>query len=151
MVDSQIILDDRQWRHFLRVVKNNLVNPFELLKTGAMTYGFRDIIEHFRKEESPKGKWKKRKQSTQRAYALRGKYDKRYNPSNRLLQLTGKLRNSVLPSSGSIAKKGKYGILLFTDVLYAERQNKKRKFMWLSGSATQKMVDLIMKKVAGKW
>ena len=71
MVDSQIILDDRQWRNFLRVVKNNLVNPFELLKTGAMTYGFRDIIEHFRKEESPKGKWKKRKQSTQQLKLMR--------------------------------------------------------------------------------
>lgn len=156
MTDTVVLLDDREWQGFLRDMKKKLQDPFALLKVGAMTYGFKDIIDHFSKEEGPEGKWPKRKESTQKAYAIMGKRHAKYNPSNRLLQLTGNLRKSLLPTSGNTKQQGRYGILLFTNVPYAGRHNygegktPKREFMFLSGPAQQQMVDLILSRVVGE-
>lgn len=136
--------DDRQFKKLIRNIKRKAQNPYPLLKLGAMTYGFKDIINHFREESGPRGSWKKRTKRTQLLYARLNKIDSRYNPANKLLQLMGLLRKSLLPAKGETEKKGKYGILLFTDVPYARRQNRKRKFMWLSNQAGDKMADLVV-------
>jgi phage gpG-like protein len=131
-------------------VRNKVKNPFPLLKLGATTYGFQDIIDHFRRESGPRGRWKRRKPSTQKSYERRKKTDSRYSPTNKLLQLTGNLRKSLLPEGGSLKRRGKFGIMLFTDIKYAGKHNKgdrarripRREFMWLSNRAARKMINL---------
>lgn len=153
MAESKVLLDDRQWRWFIRDISKKLKNAIKYLKVGASTYGFRDIIDHFRKEEGSDGKWPKRSAFTQRLYERKGKKDSRYNPSNRLLQLTGNLRKSLLPASGRVRPKGKNTVMLFTDVPYAAKHNygegkiPQREFMWLSDQTTQKIVDYILGQV----
>jgi len=150
MNDSKVILSDREWKEFFRKIKGNLSEPFRLLKVAANTYGFADIINHFKQETGERGAWAKRKKSTQRSYASKGKKDRRYSPSNKLLQLTGQLRNSLLPGEGKITKKGHFGALMFSTSrvgIYHQKgtsKMKKRDFMWLSGRATQRMSDLIL-------
>jgi len=147
MADTKVILDDKQWRLFLRKASRRLNNAYKILKTGATIYGFKDIIDHFSNEESPKGKWAKRKASTQKYYAKKGW------AGNKLLQLTGNLRKSLLPSSGRVEKRGRTGVLLFTSVPYAAKHNyglgktPKREFMWLSNKAADKIADLVLKEV----
>lgn len=156
MADSVVLLDDREWRRFLRGMRDKLRDPFALLKLGAMTYGFQDIIDHFRQEQGSEGSWAKRKPSTQRSYARMGKYDRRYSPSNRLLQLTGKLRGSLLPTKGGIKRQGRYGALMFSSspvgIFHQKGTRKmvKRDFMWLNDPAQQRMVDLILSRVVGE-
>jgi len=156
MSDVRVVLDDSRWRDFLANLNKKIKDPFPLLKAAAVTYGFKDIIEHFRDEQGEHRKWPARKPSTQRAYASKHKKDARYNPSNKLLQLTGHLRNSLLPSRGGIKRQDRMSVLLFSTskvgIYHDEGTPKmaKRDFMWLSSKAQQKMVDLIIKLAVGK-
>lgn len=152
-----VILDDREWRGFFNKLRFNLKNPLAKLKAGYATFGYKDIIDHFDKEEGEGGKkWKKRKASTQRAYKLRNKYNKKYNPTNKLLQMTGALRQSILSGKKTNVKNvGRSGILVFSRVKYGGVHNygsnkkniPKREFMWLSGKSTQQIVDYMVKEI----
>jgi len=68
---------------------------------------------------------------------------------------SGNLRKSFLPGMGQTKQKGKYGILLFTNVPYAGKHNyglggmPKREFMWLSGPAQERMLNLILSGLVG--
>ena len=102
---GEVYLDDRRWRRLLNNIGEKVKNPYPLLRLGANTFGFQDIIDHFRQEKGPEGRWPRRKPSTQRAYKIRGKKDARYSPTNRLLQLTVNLRKSLI--HGKTKKKGR--------------------------------------------
>lgn len=154
MANATAVLKDEQWREFLVKVKLSVKEPYPILKLGATTYGFKDIINHFRDERGETGGWKKRSKATQEQYASRGKTNARYNPSNKLLQLTGNLRGTLLPTKGEIKREGK-GALLFTTVPYAGRHNygknmPKREFMWLSGATMEDIAKLFLSKMTGE-
>lgn len=162
-------LDDREWRRFARTILLNNGNKANLLRLAFNTDGFKDIDDHFRKEEGPKGKWKKRKASTQKRYAKIGsgqwktpKFASRagFNPSNKLLQMSGKLRGSILPTN--IRRVDKNTIMIFSNADYSKIHDEggtfkawgrntakmpQRKFMWVGPTAIQRMQDTIMRTV----
>lgn len=148
-----VILDDKEWRGFFSKLIFNLNNPLAKLKAGYAIFGYKDIIDHFEKEEGEGGKkWKKRKASTQHSYKLRNKSNKKYNPTNKLLQMTGTLRQSILTGKKTNVKNvGRSGILVFSRVKYGGVHNygsnkkniPKREFMWMSERTTQTFADYL--------
>lgn len=152
-----VILDDKQWRGFLKKVRGNIKDPLAKLKAGYSIFGYKDIIEHFDREEGEGGKkWKKRKSSTQRAYTRLNKKNKKYNPTNKLLQMTGTLRQSILSGKKTnVQNVGRRGILVFSKVKYSGVHNygstkkniPKREFMWLSGKTVQNFADYMLKEI----
>ncbi|MCK5358328.1 MAG: hypothetical protein KAJ48_08025 [Elusimicrobiales bacterium] len=161
--------DNREWRQFTRKILSNLSNKANLLKLAFMTHGFKDIDEHFEKQQGPKGKWRKRKPATQKRYSKINsgawktpKFASRasFNPSNKLLQMTGKLRGSILPTN--IRSTGRDSIIIFSNSDYSKIHDEggtfkafgkytakmpKRKFMYSSKNAIRCMQGTIMRTV----
>lgn len=114
---------------------------------------YRDVIEHFEKEQGPRGSWAPWSNSYQK------NMDKRGFGGNLILQFNGRLRNAFLPSN---YRKSSDGIIWFNPAKtksgfpYAfhhdEGRSSKsgpRQFMWLSdkamGNAAEAMLGHIMK------
>ena len=160
MAEPTVVLDLGEWQKFLTGVLGKMRDATATLLTLSKIHGFADIIQHFRDESGPDGRWPKRAPSTQERYRrimtgeLRpppGAHRASFNPSNKLLQLTGALRQSITPTRGQGRKRGKNTVELFTEIQYAgvhqygHRNIPARPFMWLSDPAKGKIVnDLLM-------
>lgn len=145
-MSGKATLNAGEWTSFLSSVQSKVKDPSALLKAAFMTAGFQDIIQHFRDEKGPDGKWRPRSPITQMQYAMRNKTDSRYNPSNKLLQLTGNLRKSILPTNTK--KVSKNAIEIFANAEYGGRHDRgedmpQREFMWFSDSAKDRMAQII--------
>ncbi|HDY90406.1 MAG TPA: hypothetical protein ENH82_20085 [bacterium] len=156
--------DNKIFKKYIKEVAQRTKRGSDILKAAAATFGFKDIIDHFKKESGPEGKWKERSTFTQEFYLAiqKGATDPpegtargAYRTTNKILQLTGNLRKSFLPTN--IKKVNNQSVLMFTKVPYAgghEFGNKKtnlpeRSFMWLSASAMEKMNRMILRLIAG--
>lgn len=135
----------------------------KLLIAAFMTYGFKDIISHFRDEEGPQGKWAPRSPWTQKMYAQIAEGEREppdgmrrgsFSPSNKLLQLTGQMRQSISGgTSQNIQSHGRDAILVKSHVEYSGKHDEgdpanripQRQFMWLSDRATSDMGDAILR------
>lgn len=155
-------LDISQWQSFTQNLKLKMdkINP--ILTAAFSVFGFSDVINHFDTESGPNGKWQKRKQSTQMAYAKilagtrkppKGMPRSSFNPSNKLLQLTGHLRKSLLVSN--IKQKGKGAIEFYANATYSgvhdngnpSKNIPQRAFMWLSPTAKERMASYIISEL----
>jgi phage gpG-like protein len=105
----------------------------------------RDVDQHFQNEMGPKKRWQKWSD----AYALsRG--------TGRILQDTGALKGSVSPASFARPKSGKI-TLLTSGLAYSKTHDEgdkgrnipKRKYMWISDEAIEKMADVALKYLQG--
>lgn len=145
-------IDLTAWRDLLKTIQSKGRNIAGILKAVFGTIGFRNLIEHFNKEEGPDGKWKARSPGTQLQYALieagkrkppRGTPAAAYNPSNKILQLTGALRGSILPSN--VENITQSSILIFSNSKYGGKHDRgedkmpKRTFMWFSQETLDRM------------
>lgn len=153
---STVVLQSGEWTKFLRDLKANASNSYKWLMAGANTYGFRNVIEHFSKEEGPSGKWTKRSSRTQEMYKRLSRTNSRYNPNNKLLQLTGNLRKSLLSGgSQNLKRYGNNAVMMFTNIEYAGKHNygkgriPQREFMWLSDKTQSDILELVLNKVVG--
>lgn len=156
----RVTLETEEWSEWIKTTFAKLENVQALLQAAAQAFAFQDIIEHFRKEEGPAGKWKPRSDSTQAKYAKiqaglwkppRGARRGSFSPTNKLLQLTGNLRQSVLPTN--VEPVGRSSLRIFANAPYSAvhdvggRAIPARPFMWLSDTAQEKMVDAIAQMV----
>ena len=161
---SQVTLElnTSEWDTLIRQLSANVKKSQRFLKTAAGIYGFQDIIQHFRDESGPDGRWAPRSAVTQERYAMinsgqikppRGVAAGAFNPTNKLLQLTGTLRQSLLPTNKGIENHGSDSVRIFSNVVYSRRHNEggdgvpKREFMWLSDGAQEKMVNAIIQMI----
>jgi phage gpG-like protein len=146
-VAGKATIEAGQWTSFLNGVSKNIKDPIGLLKAAFMTAGFADIINHFKNESGPTGRWKPRSATTQAQYALRARTDSRYSPSNKLLQLTGNLRKSILPNNTK--RVGTAAIQIFANAEYSGKHDMgtdnmpQREFMWFSNEAKERMAQVI--------
>ena len=153
MSEVTLHLDTEQWDRFLDSISGKLGLATDRLLTLGKIHGFQDVVDHFKNEEGPTGKWSKRAKSTQDRYARinaglqnppAGTARAAFNPSNKLLQLTGTLRQSISPQQGKAKKRSKGMVELFTEVSYASAHEygtkniPQRSFMWLSKSTKKK-------------
>lgn len=162
---ARIELNKSQVDQWLRDFKDRIANAGEYLKAVYATIGFRDIMDHFDREEGPSGKWRRRSPATQRRYARiaagelatdPGVARSAYNPSNKLLQLTGDMRKSILPGNADI--KTQTSILVFANDPKSGRHDRgeeaivgpsgagripKRPFMWLSNETKKEMAKAL--------
>jgi hypothetical protein len=158
--EADIEIDIKEWDGLFALISSNLKRAQKILKVAVQAFAFQDIIEHFRNEEGPDGKWSPRSPATQHRYAMinsgqwrppKGMKAGSFNPSNKLLQLTGFLRQSIIPTN--IKNEGNDGVRLFATAKYSGRHNDgtggmpKRSFMWASESAQEKMVNMIAQMV----
>lgn len=145
MTQTRVELDVKEWTDFLRKSESNLRDPARVLMTAAGAFLFQDIDQHFRGEEGPAGSWAPRKEPY-RSRMERAGYRK-------LLQVTGNLRGSIMPSNMERASKD--SIRVFANAPYSgwldegTRVMKERPFMWASGFAQDKMLDLVLEIAAG--
>ena len=121
-------------------------------------FGFKDIVQHFKDQSGPKGKWKPLAASTIAARRNKKK------SSIKILQDTGSLRGSIRPGIGKTDFQ-RNRVILFTPIPYALQHDEgKRKesnsisgknfgtakiparpFMWLSKDAMDKIKDQTIK------
>jgi len=113
---------------------------------------FKDVMEHFNREEGPSGKWlkflnpKTGQRQDIRPYGRGG---------NKLLQDTGRLKNSIISISTN------EGAEVGTNVVYApthqfgnkNRNIPQRMFLWLSEKAETEIIKVFMKdlEMSIKW
>lgn len=99
--------------------------------------GYKDVINHFAKEEGPDGKWKSLKAATVKRRRLGG-------GDHRILQDTGRLRASIQPTVESPRR----AVIATTNVIYAathhygdsRRNIPARPYMWLSRHSIDAMI-----------
>jgi phage gpG-like protein len=139
-----------------------------ILKAAYMTAGFQDIIEHFKNEQGPSGKWQDRSYYTEYRYAKifdgewklpKGTSKAQFNIGNKILQATGTLRNSILPSKADVKKLNNNSIQVFNNAKYSGIHDTggkikvfgkynatmpQREFMWISSKGMDLMVKVIM-------
>ena len=115
-------------------ISDKLSKEKRVLYTKWSIIGFKDIIQHFKDQLGPKGKWKKLAPITIKARRNKDK------SSIKILQDTGQMRNSLRPGIGKKDFK-RNRVILFTTIEYAKKHNEglkgmpKREFMWLSKNA----------------
>lgn len=134
-----------KWEQFLNKATIKPADANGILKVVFATFGFKDIMSHFRDEMGPQGKWQRLKKQRRR----QGKKKMADKP----LQDTGRLRGSILPTSTKSTGPGE--ITVFAAANYSGYHDKgtgripKREFMWLSGEALRKMIQFVMDKAWG--
>lgn len=155
---SVAVIKAEQWKSYIATLAGKVNNPNPILRAAFSTFGFKDVIGHFGEERGSNGPWKRRSVATQFAYAainsgLRkppsGYPRAAFNPTNKLLQLTGNLRKSLLVSN--VREKGRGSIEFFANAIYSGTHDRgdskknipQREFMWLSGTATERMANFI--------
>ena len=154
--NATIEFDDKDWKKFFWNMGSRLKDLTAILKRLYGTMGYKDILDHFKKEEGPEGKWKPRSQFTQERYeAIRrgaaeppeGIARSAFNPSNRLLQMTGAMRSSILGHNSRTLDSRT--ILVWANDPKSGKHDRgvdtgfpkipARPFMWLSNSMKQKI------------
>lgn len=164
MANANLKFDDSEWRAFFERNKNR--DWSKVLQSVYATIGFKDVIDHFNKEEGPEGGWQRRKAETDYRYSKIGGGEWKtpagfargaFSSSNKVLQLTGNLRGGILPTNSE--RVSKTAIKVFNNVVYSgihDRGGKfmawgkhsatmpKRSFMWLSNDAMERMAVAIM-------
>lgn len=112
---------------------------------------YRDIIQHFDRQESSEGPWPKWSASYTKFMSSIGK------GGNKLLQDSGRLRQAFQPVS---VRKTNEGLLWFNNAKtasgfpYANAHNEggkrlpKREFMWISDSALSEMEEQLLNFIA---
>ena len=131
MAETNVKLESKEWTKMLNKIEKNMKNINPILRAGINVFGFKDINDHFQREENPSGKWAPLK------------YRK-----GKPLQDTGNLRNSFLPAKD----QGRNAVLMINNAEYASIHNSgkgrmHREFMWLSDSAKQDILNYIMNKL----
>jgi len=142
----------------------------QILTACWATFGYKDVIEHFKDQTADGLAWPSRKQSTNDRYDAinaglikppAGYRKGSFRSSNRLLQLTGRLRQSFVfgGSKGetTIEPKGDTAIMITNNVEYSgtheygnpSKRIPSRSFMWLSEKARENMAELILDHVFG--
>lgn len=164
MAELTAQIDMTQWKHMLEGIQARAKNVAGILKAVFNTFGFKDIVDHFEKEQGEDGaKWAPRSAETQAWYTAimqgrrkppRGTARAAYNPSNRLLQLTGRMRQSIGPTN--VRRLTDKSILIFANMEYSGRHQSggkglpRRSFMWVSDGALNDMaeasVSLLLRK-----
>lgn len=116
------------------------------LKSIVAVFGFKDVVDHFRKEQGPDGQWPE----------LGGWYKDRKHkkyPGRPMLVMSGRLRQGFLPTN--IRENDEASVAMFNPTEYAGKHDrgedgvKQRKFMWISRRAQDLMdkglIDAILK------
>lgn len=142
---GQVHLDTEEWEDFFKTVSDGAKNPKPYLRTAFATRGFSDVISHFDAAKGPSGAWAPLKKET---IARRTKG--RGSGSARPLQDTGNLRRNFLPTN--VDDHGQSSIVFFNPTPYAaphdegapSRKLPQREFMWLSDSAQEDMLNIVM-------
>lgn len=128
----EVVLDDKEVQKLLKGLTKN-VN--EISEKGRRYVGllssivYRDIIEHFEREEGPNGKWAPWSKQYSKYMMAIGK------GGNLILSDTGRLRQGWQPSRYRIAADG---VLWYNPVSYAAQHDEglgrypQRRFTWLS-------------------
>lgn len=106
------------------------------LMARLATLGFKDVIDHFSKEQGPEGKWAPLKPSTIARRRKKG-------GGAKILQDTGRLRGSIMPQVTSPTRAE----IVSTNVVYAPyhqfgvpgRNLPARPFLWLSRQSIDAM------------
>lgn len=139
-MSAEAVFEDKEIKDFLKnlSVKLKNVKDGERKYTGLLSaIVFKDIMQHFEKEEGSEGKWK------HWSYYYTVQMEKSGKGGNKILQDSGRLRQSFRPT--------KDGISWFNDAVtkkgfpYAFAHNEgdgklpKRDFMWASDSAQEAM------------
>lgn len=108
------------------------------LMARLATLGFTDVMEHFRKEQGPEGRWKPLAPST----IERRRKGKKARLGTKILQDTGRLRGSILPEVTG-PRMAKIGTSLSYAAIhqFGQRGIPSRPFMWLSTNAKTRMQD----------
>lgn len=165
MAGAAARFDDLEWRAFFGQFKKGF-DWASLLKVAMNTAGIADIVDHFKNEESPDGKWQHRAYQTEYRYAKifdgdwklpRGASRAQFNPSNKVLHHTNRLRGSILPAN--VKKLNATSIMVFSNVDYSGIHDNggpfkafgkysatmpKREFMWLSDKAQSRIAEIVM-------
>ena len=108
----------------------------KILKSLVSVFGFKDVIDHFGKEQGEDGKWP----ALSPAYR---KWKSRKYPGRQKLVLSSRLRQSFLPANTRY--EGNDGVAFFNPVEYADKHDlgkdgvPQRQFMWLSGRAMNQL------------
>ena len=134
--------DDKQLRKFLKEITARTKDVVETRNRYAGLISvlvFRDVIEHFEKEQGSKGPWA----------ALSSKYERRRQPG-KILQISGKLRQSFAPTNWKSTSEGLFwfnNAQTSSGFPYAYAHDTggktlpKRDFMWLSAIALERISE----------
>lgn len=135
--------DDKELRKFLAEITKRTKEAVETQRRYAGLISvlvFRDVIEHFEREQGSLGPWQ----------ALQKKYSQ-LRPPGKILQISGRLRNSFVPSNFR-TQQGE-GIYWFNNAVTANgfpyayahdtggKKLPKRDFMWLSDVALERIAE----------
>ena len=148
---AEVKFDKKEWDKILKRLAKKwgdiLVGTSKVRRefsgiTSVIVY--RDIIDHFKKESGPDGKWKKWSDSYEDHLKKIGR------SSNKILQFSGRLRQSVAPQN---LRNTNEGVLFFNNAKtkkgfsYAEAHDDgmdnrppQRKFMWISDKSMNEIV-----------
>lgn len=112
------------------------------LRSVVSLFAFKDIIDHFRKEQGPDGRWPSLKPSYAKWKRKQGK--------TKMLQFTGQLRQNFLPSN--IRDNDESSVTLFNPTEYAGQHDRgegvpERKFMWIGGRAQNLMDKALLSEI----
>ena len=148
---ADIVFDNAKVKRALEslVLRNKQIAERDERVIGILSaIVFRDVIEHFRRQEGPEDKWKDWSPRYSAFMASIGR------SGNKLLQFSGRLRNSFQPTN---VRKVSEGILWFNNAKtakgfpYAAAHDQggpklpQRQFMWLSEKATNDIEEQILR------
>lgn len=134
---------------FSRISKNvkEIEEKDRVFWVGLQSIAFRDVVDHFEKQQSSTGKWQKWSEIYKKRMIALGK------GGNKILQDTGNLRQNIrLADSTNRIKQGQ---LLFNPAKtksgepYAKNHDEglngmpQREFMWISDKALNKMSKIM--------
>lgn len=129
---NQVEIEMDALKKRMQKMRDNLTNPSPTMQKIS-TMMFKDVMDHFGKEQGDKGAW------------VPLKYRK-----GKALQDTGRLRNSITP------RNTKDEAVVGTNVIYAATHNygrgaiPQRKFLWLSKNMTDEIMKIVGKFSIGE-
>jgi len=147
---ADIVIDDKEVRDYLAGLTKrwDQIEKRDKAVVGIISaIVFRDVIQHFQREEGPDGRWRAWSPSYAKFMATIGK------SGNQILQDSGRLRNSFQPTN---ARATREGILWFNNAKtasgfpYAAAHNDgggrlpQRRFMWLSDGAVGDIAEQVL-------
>lgn len=150
VAQAEVVFESEEVQRFIAGVSKRVdqVNQRDKAVIGLLSaIVFRDIIQHFDKQEGPDGAWRQWSPSYTRFMQSIGR------SSNRILQFSGRMRMAFQPTN---VKTTAEGIAWFnpaktkTGFPYAAAHDEggpqlpQRKFMWLSGEAMSDIESKIL-------
>jgi len=118
---------------------NRLKNDKRVLFMKWSIFGFKDIVQHFKDQTGPAGRWKSLSPVT-----IRMRRKGKGKGSAKILQDSGELKKSLMPGIGLKDFQGSK-VILYTNIPYAKKHDEgfgripKREFMWLGRDAKEKI------------